>query len=246
MQVVCLAAGRGTRFGGLGRYLQKAVYPIGLKPFMAYTLDAWIDGGLLEPDRDEIFVVVGHHAEQVRHALGFSWRGIKVRYVEQPHPQGTADALTRVAPFLHGPPSLVWLGDTYASAAHARALRDHPEDTVLTLAMPEGPEPRRVHVTTDADRVVEAHNGAGPMVEAGVWKMPADVMRVMADPSSYEGSERRMLPALQRQIEAGLNVGFVTTDRWIHLGGTHPSVDANVTAVTAALKALHPEGFAGA
>ena len=245
MQAVCLAAGRGSRFGGLGRYLQKAVYPVGLKPFMAYTLDAWIDGGVLQAGRDELFVVVGHHAEQVRHAMGFEWRGVKVRYVEQPHPLGTADALARVAPFLHGPPALVWLGDTYASAAHAQALRDHAADTVLTLAMPSSPEPSRVCVTTQADRIVRAHDGDGPMVEAGVWKLPAAVMDAMREDADGP-AERRMLPALQRQIDAGLDVGFVTTERWLHLGGTHPSVEANVTAVSAALKALHPAGFAGA
>lgn len=246
MQAVCLAAGRGSRFGDLGRYLQKAVYPIGLKPFVAYTLDAWIDEGVLKPGADELFIVVGHHAEQVRHAFGLEWRGIKVRYVEQPTPRGTADALARVAPYLHEPQALVWLGDTYASAAHAAALRDHPAHAVLTLATPAGPEPNRVRVNVDNGRVTKAYNGDGPHVEAGVWKLPPEVMRAMADMAYDVTAEQRMLPALQRQIDAGLTVGFVPTDEWIHLGGNHPSTHANLMAVSAALQAKHPDGFAGA
>jgi NDP-sugar pyrophosphorylase family protein len=246
MQAVCLAAGRGSRFGDLGRYLQKAVYPVGLKPFMAYTLDAWIDGGVLRPGEDELFIVVGHHAEQVRHAFGLEWRGVKVRYVEQPKPLGTADALARVAPFLHGPHALVWLGDTYASAAHAQALLNHPSHAVLTLATPDGPEPSRVHVTVADGRITKAHDGDGPHVEAGVWKLPPEVMRAMANAADDATTEQRMLPALQRQIDAGLTVGVVPTREWIHLGGNHPSTHANLMAVTAAMQAKHPDGFAGA
>jgi len=57
------------------------------------------------------------------------------------------------------------------------------------------------------------------------------------------GAEVRALPNLQRQIEAGLAVGWLEAAEWLHLGGTEPTPEANVLAVTRRL--LELEGTTG-
>ena len=116
MEFICLAAGRGTRFGRLGAYLQKAMYPVGLRPFVAYSVRNLMRSTGFDPARDRLTFVVGHHEEQVRAYFGDVFRpepddlteaerdgggrttdaeaaGIHIRYVTQPEPLGTGHAL---------------------------------------------------------------------------------------------------------------------------------------------------------
>ena len=115
MEFICLAAGRGTRFGRLGTYLQKAMYPVGLRPFVAYAAQNLARSAGFDRARDRLTFVVGHHGEQVEAYFGDVFHpeagglqasgrartgerhpevgGVRIRYVTQGEPQGTGHAL---------------------------------------------------------------------------------------------------------------------------------------------------------
>lgn len=236
MDYICLAAGKGTRFGRLGRYLQKCMYPIGVKPFVAYAVDNLLQARHLDRDRDRLIFVIGHFGDQLRHYFGDNVDGLPVLYVEQTEQLGTGHAIHTVHTAYPSPASVVvWLADLYVSTALFEAVAAHPAATVQTLAPGPEDENPNVRVTTDGEWVTAAWQGAGPLYDIGLWKMAPDVAAGMV---GRQVDEYRVLPNLQRAIDDGTEIGYVRADEWIHLGGTRPTVEENVIAVAARVLAL--------
>lgn len=243
MDALCLAAGQGTRFGALGRYLQKCMYPVGLTPFVAFSVHNLVRSGAVRPGRDRLTLVVGHHGEQVRRYFGEAYQGLGVGYLEQPRPEGTGHALALAQEALRPRASLLcWLADAYVTASSFAQLAAHRADTALVLAPDPADENPRVRTDVRDGRVVRALQGTGPGADIGVWKLAPDVMRGMRDRGT--DGEIRMLPNLQRMIDAGREVGYVEAGEWLHLGGTAPTPEANVLRVVDRVRAL--EGLDGA
>lgn len=238
MNALCLAAGKGTRFGELGRYLQKAMYPIGLRPFLAYSVESLLTSGVVRPGRDRLTFVVGHYGEQVRAYFGTQVDGLDVAYVEQAEPLGTGHAVQLAAEALQPTDAtLIWLADGYVPIDWFRALADHRAETALVLAPGHPDENPSVRIDTEGERITRAFGASGDRYDVGVWKFPANVMRGMTDVA--DNGEIRMLPNLQRMIEDGLEVGWHAADEWLHLGGTAPTPEENVAHVEARVRRLH-------
>src|SRR6478736_2522751 len=75
-----LAAGKGTRMRSV---LPKPLVPFNGQPIVSHIIDSFMEAGT----RD-IFLIVGHEAELVKHVIG-----TKVRYIDQPEQKGTAHAV---------------------------------------------------------------------------------------------------------------------------------------------------------
>ena len=85
---VILAAGRGSKMWPYGETQPKACLPVVGVPLIGHTVQHLINLGV-----QNIIVVVGHLAAQVRHAVG---RHSQVAFHEQSSPGGTAEALRQV------------------------------------------------------------------------------------------------------------------------------------------------------
>ena len=237
MNALCLAAGRGSRFGALGRYLQKCMYPIGLTPFLTFSLRNLLRSGVAVPGRDEATLVVGHHGDQVRAYFGDAFEGLTLRYLEQPEPRGTGHALKLAHDALRpAAPLVCWLADAYVPPERFAAVAKHDRDTVLTLAPGHEDENPSVRVTTRGDLVTRAFRGDGPLFDAGLWKLAPEVMAARTEVAA--NGEVRMLPNLQRRVDAGLPVGWTEAGEWLHLGGTAPTPETNVARVTERVREL--------
>jgi len=231
MDLVCLAAGHGTRLGRLGTYLQKCLYPVGLKPFLEHTLLQLLDSGAVTPGRDRLALVVGHLEHQVRAYFGASYEGLDIVYVTQADRIGTGNALSLAHQVLAPRGSVVaWQADLFVTAHMFRAIVEHPSATVVTLGPGEAGEAEVLKATVEGDRVTCVWGGAGPLYDVGLWKLAPDVLARIGDVRAPTG-EVRMLINLQRSIDAGAHVGHIETDEWIHLGGTLPTAEENVRAV---------------
>jgi bifunctional UDP-N-acetylglucosamine pyrophosphorylase/glucosamine-1-phosphate N-acetyltransferase len=82
LAVVIMAAGKGTR---LKSRRPKVLHEIGGKPLLSHVIAA--AGKIVAPS--DIFVVVGHQAEQVKAAVAATG----IRFVEQPEQRGTGHAI---------------------------------------------------------------------------------------------------------------------------------------------------------
>jgi UDP-N-acetylglucosamine diphosphorylase / glucose-1-phosphate thymidylyltransferase / UDP-N-acetylgalactosamine diphosphorylase / glucosamine-1-phosphate N-acetyltransferase / galactosamine-1-phosphate N-acetyltransferase len=232
MEYVCLAAGQGTRFGHLGRYLQKCMYPVGLRPFLELTLEQWLAGAEVDPRRDRLTLVVGHFDEQVRGYFGASYQGVPLRYVAQSVQRGTGHALGVGVDALPDETEAVvaWLADLFVPAAAFRALLAHPAEAVATHARGDADESPRLRATREGERVSRVWDGEGPWLDAGLWRLPLPVSRALRRVSAEKG-EFRLLPNLQTHVDEGLEVGWIDLPEWLHLGGEYPSPEENVRQV---------------
>lgn len=229
MEFVCLAAGRGTRFGKLGRYLQKCMYPIGLRPFLELSIRNLTRSRHFDPGRDRLLLVVGHHGEQVRGYFGDRYGELPLRYLEQEEPLGTGHALRLAGEALEpSGPVVAWLADLYVPPGLFDLVRAHPDGNALALARDPHETNDDVRVAVDGERVVRAWQGASELFDIGLWKLEP---RTLAAMTERAGKEVRALPNLQRLVEGGLRVGWTEAPEWLHLGGTRPTPEENVRAV---------------
>ena len=133
MSAVILAAGKGTR---MKSELPKVLHCLGHKPMAQYVIDSARSAGI-----DDICVVVGHGAEQVKEALGPD-----IFYALQEPQLGTGHALKQAIPCCSPDAEsfIVLCGDTpLLTPETLKSLRDYFESTkaactVMSAVLPEG------------------------------------------------------------------------------------------------------------
>src|SRR5437773_8109177 len=117
LSAVVMAAGEGTRLRPLTERWAKSVLPIDGRPVLATLLRELAAAGF-----DEVTVVTGHLAEQVESLVGDGTSfGLEIRFVRQPEPLGSADAIRRALQQGAKPPLLVTAADTIFVPGDIRA-----------------------------------------------------------------------------------------------------------------------------
>lgn len=121
MQVMLLAAGRGTRLGELGLQTPKVLVEIGGRPLLSHQLD------YLEREGAGLVVINAHHlADQVVDFVLSERRPFDLQVVVEPELMGTAggvrNALQRFQP---DQAVAVLNGDTLIDAPLRRIMREH-------------------------------------------------------------------------------------------------------------------------
>lgn len=93
----------------------KVLLPIAGKPFALHQLDLLGSQGITEA-----IYCVGHLADKVR-TLGTNYRGIRLRYSEEPEPLGKLDAIRHALPLLR-PFFFATYGDSYLPHINLRQM----------------------------------------------------------------------------------------------------------------------------
>lgn len=230
MDYLCLAAGEGRRLGRLGSYLQKCMYPVGLRPFLEYSIRNLRESAGLEPRHDRLILVVGYRQEQVRAYFGSAYQGLAIEYLEQAEALGTGHALYLAYQRLRPKESVIaWLADLYVPRALFERLQRC--DAANVQAVAPGPEDEKpdLRVTLEGERVVAAWRGRDALYDIGLWKLSPEVLAVM---THERHGEYRMMPNLQHALSQGQPVRALKAEEWLHLGGVHPTPEENVLSVS--------------
>jgi len=85
MQALVLAGGEGTRLRPLTRTTPKPVLPLAGRPFLSFMLD-W----LRRHGVDDVILSCGFLSDGVKAVLGDIYKGVRLRYVVEDEPLGTA------------------------------------------------------------------------------------------------------------------------------------------------------------
>ncbi len=96
MQAVILAAGKSTRTYPLTLTRPKPLLKVANKTLLEHNLDNLI--GLV----DEIIIIVGYKKNLIKKYMGYKYKNIKIRYVDQKQQLGTAHATSLAEPYIKG------------------------------------------------------------------------------------------------------------------------------------------------
>jgi NDP-sugar pyrophosphorylase family protein len=194
---VVIAAGLGTRLRPLTERYAKPVLPIDGQPVVARLLRDLAAAGC-----ERVTVVTGHLAEQVEALLGDgSGFGLELRYVRQPEPDGSADAVRRAGA---EPPYLVAAADTVFPAGSIAAVAGGAREGGA-LAVRRLPDRVPVRVRDGLVERIRDPEGPGPLSGAPLWVVgPAVHERLCLDGKPWELGN-----AFQAAIGAGNPVAAV-------------------------------------
>jgi mannose-1-phosphate guanylyltransferase len=133
MRAIVMAGGQGTRLRPLTYVIPKPLMPVGKKPILELMLEQLRSHGF-----DDVTVTLGHQGGLIRAYFGDgSTFGVRVQYVEEPAPLGTAGALRLLAGELHEP-FVVVNGDILTEIDLGAMLALHRRrKAALTLAVTE-------------------------------------------------------------------------------------------------------------
>ena len=225
MQALVLAGGEGTRLRPLTLTVPKPVMPLAGRPFLTFMLD-W----LRRHGVDDVVLSCGFMSDAVESVLGDEHDGVRLRYVHEEEPLGTAGPVRlaldegALADRL-----LVLNGDVLTDMDLSAQLARHGETrAVATLALiaVEDTTSYGVVPTDDEGRVEaflekSAEPAATNRVNAGAYVLERAVIEQIP-PGRPVSFEREIFPRLVGQ---GL-YGYAQSGYWIDIGAPERYLEA--------------------
>jgi glucose-1-phosphate thymidylyltransferase len=196
LHAVVMAAGEGRRLRPLTERYAKPVLPIDGRPVIVTLLHELRAAGI-----ERAIVVIGHRAGQVKALLaGFP---LELRFVHQPEPLGSADAVRRG---LEALPALVVAADTVFTPGDIARFGETPGHAIAARRNPPPEPPHRYALRIEGERVVRVldDDPANPLAGAPLWRLGENF-----DPAALDrlgGPPFELAEAFQRLVEAGETV----------------------------------------
>jgi mannose-1-phosphate guanylyltransferase len=234
MQAVILVGGEGTRLRPLTSTVPKPVVPLVDRPFIVYMLE-WLRGHGI----NDVILSCGFLATSVRNVLGDgSQLGLRLRFVEEPEPRGTAGALKYAEEFLEDR-FLLLNGDvlTDIDLTAQVALHERTGATATLALVPVADPSAYGLVRLEADRAVKefvekpsADEIDTNLISAGAYVLERRVLGLIP-PDRNVSIEREIWPRL---VGDGL-YGYASDAYWLDIGtperylqGTFDILEGNV------------------
>jgi mannose-1-phosphate guanylyltransferase len=217
MQAVILVGGEGTRLRPLTSTVPKPVVPLVDRPFIAYMLQWLAQHGV-----DDVIMSCGFLATSVRNVLGDgSAYGLRLRFIEEPDPRGTAGAL-KFAESMLQERFLMLNGDVLTDIDLTAQVAQHERSGAkATLALVPVTDPRAyglVHLD-DQHAVLDFVEKPSPdqidtnLISAGAYVLNREVLE-MIPPDRKVSIEREVWPRL---VGEGL-YGYASESYWLDIG----------------------------
>ncbi len=220
MKAMLLAGGKGTRLRPLTLHTPKPIVPIFQKPFLQYQID------LLKrvPEIDEIILSLNYQPRRIEEMFGDgSDLGIKIRYVVEPAPLGTAGAIKYAGDTLEES-VVVFNGDVLTEIDLASVLKLHRERRALAtivLTPVENPSAYGLVETDAGGAVTRFLEKPSPdeitcdTINAGIYILePSTFDRIPRD--TAWSIERSFFPSLIERRETF--VASIYRGYWIDIG----------------------------
>jgi mannose-1-phosphate guanylyltransferase len=239
MQAVILVGGEGTRLRPLTSTVPKPVVPLVDRPFITFMLEWLRQHGI-----DDVIMSCGFLATSVRNVLGDgSSLNLRLRFVEEPDPRGTAGAL-KFAESLLDERFVMLNGDVLTDLDLSSQIAQHDQTGArATLALVGVEDPSAyglVHLHEDRSVRAFLEKPSSDsidtnLISAGAYVLSREILELV--PSDRNVSiEREVWPLL---VGDGL-YGFPSDSYWLDIGtperylqGTFDIIEGNVqTAVT--------------
>ncbi len=219
MQAVVLVGGEGTRLRPLTYGTPKPMVPIMNVPFLARTMDRLATAGI-----KDVILPAGYLPQAIKDYFGDGSRlGMKITYVIEETPLGTAGAIKNVEQFITGP-FFMLNGDVLTSLDLTAMMRYHKEKGglgVLHLIKVEDPSAFGCVVHDAAGRVSQfvekppREEAPTDEINAGTYLLEREVLDMI--PAGRPVSiERETFPKI---LAEGMALyAYTTSDYWLDIG----------------------------
>ena len=209
--------GQGTRLRPLTSSVAKPVVRLVDRPFISFMLE-WLRGHGIE----DVIMSCGFKADGVRDVLGDgSELGIRLRFVEEPEPRGTAGALKLAEPLLDER-FLMLNGDVLTDLDLTAQIAQHERTrarATLSLVPVEDPSAYGVVLLEPDSSVRDFVEKPAPgtvdsnLISAGAYVLERDILDLVP-PGRNVSIEREVWPRL---VGEGL-YGFSAESYWLDIG----------------------------
>ncbi len=244
MQALILAGGKGTRLRPLTLTTPKPALPLAGRPFLTFMLDWLARHGV-----DEAILSCGFLADEVAGVLGDRHGTVRLRYVNEPEPLGTAGPL-RLAFEEVGLDErvLVLNGDVLTDIDLTAQLDFHRRaDALVTLALvavedtsayglvPTAPDGEVEDFLEKLDAGASAALAPTDRVNAGAYVLERSVAELIP-PSRAVSFESEIFPSL---VGKGL-FGHLAEGYWIDIGTPEHYLEATHDLLSGAVESSLP------
>lgn len=151
MQAVIMAGGKGTRLVSITKdEIPKPMAPVCGKPILHWQIERLKENGVLD-----VIMIIGHLGDKITDYFGDgSSFGVRIRYIEEKQPLGTAGAFYYLRLLLNEDTFFLVFGDVLFDIDMERMMRFHKEKKALaTLFVHPNAHP------FDSDLVIADKNG---------------------------------------------------------------------------------------
>jgi len=219
MKAVILVGGEGTRLRPLTYDIPKSMVPIVNRPFLEHMINQLKDHGI-----DDIILTLCYLPHQIQSYFGDGSNfGVKLTYVIEDHPLGTAGAVKNVEAFLDET-FFVFNGDVFTDLDLSAMMRLHRQQRAkVTIALTPVEDPTIYGVVEtkaqgEVQRFIEKPRPetiTTNMINAGTYIVEPDVLSHIPGGTSFT-FERGLFPLL---LERGDPIYSYPSDAyWIDIG----------------------------
>jgi mannose-1-phosphate guanylyltransferase len=240
MQALVLAGGEGTRLRPLTHTVPKPVMPLAGRPFLTFMLD-WLRGHGV----DDVLLSCGFLAHAVEEVLGDAYEGMRLRYVHEDEPLGTAGPVRLAADErLLDDRLFILNGDVLTDMDLTAQLAFHQEkNAAATLALIAVEDTASYGVVPTAvdgavEEFLEKSPGPAPTnrINAGAYVIEREVVERIAAGRAVS-FEREIFPEL---VGSGL-YGFMSEGYWIDIGTPERYLEATYDLLSGRVHSTLPE-----
>lgn len=217
MQIIILAAGKGTRMGDLTQ--------ITPKPLLLYKGITLLEHKfkVLPSNTTEVIIVIGYLGSKIKEYFGDTYQNIPIRYIEQTEMNGTAGALWLCKDSITQPFMVLMSDDIYAKE-DLEILSQTPQDDWAILAYPDVPGVKAGKIVKneygDLVEIYEDFEGTSPynLIYTGVCVLTPEVF---TKPMFKLSNGEYGLPQSFTQFAQQKNIKVFETSNWVRI--TAPS-----------------------
>jgi len=221
VQVVILAAGRGTRLDPMTNSVPKVMLKVGKKPILEHIIEVFKQYG-----HTDITIVVGYKKESIMDYFGNgSGFGVNISYVVQENYKGgTADAVRCVREKITDDKFLLIYGDNMFEPDIIKKMVKMSEkfDGVLCGKRVDKPELYGI-LETKGDvvtKIVEKpKKPLSNLAMTGLFILPRKIFSAIDETKLSPRGEYELTDSIQRLIDKGHTFGYVNVeDFWVDIG----------------------------
>jgi glucose-1-phosphate thymidylyltransferase len=231
MKGLILSGGTGSRLFPLTYTNAKQLIPVANKPILFRVIEAIRDAGI-----DDIGIVVGNTAEQIREAVGRGGRwDVNITYIPQDKPLGLAHAVKVSESFLGDDRFVMFLGDNVIQGGISPLIREFASsdwNSQIVLTRIEHPEQYGVAELDEDSRIIrlieKPKNPPSDLALVGIYMFDSNIFQAVNSIKPSWRGELEITDAIQWLVDQKFNVHpYVHHGWWIDTGRPGDLLEAN-------------------